>query len=427
MANLPSCADRLKPSRDRTGDEAHRPAVLFIAQAYPPDPAAVGQHLADVASALARRGYRVVVITADRGYDKPEIRYARSELCDGVEIRRLPFASFGKNSLKARVAGGVLFTAQAAVAGGFLRSLVGVVVSTSPPMGAVGAALVSVIRRVPLYFWAMDLNPDQAVAMGIVRPESPIVRVWSALNRIVWRRASRIVTLDRHMAARLVRSGAPAERIRVVPPWPQQQQHVPGLPAPGAAFRERHGLSQKFVVMYSGNHSPANPLNTLLAAAEKLVDHGEIVFVFVGGGVQKEQVLSARLPNVVDVDYQPLSQLHESLAAADVHVVTMGSAMLGLIHPSKIYGAMAAARPVLGIAPPGSHIHELIEQSGGGWGVEQGDTDGVVSALLHAASLPHAELLAVGKLGAAAIQSKYSRERLRNIVCDMFDPSSPKE
>jgi hypothetical protein len=42
---------------------------VFLSQVYVPDPAAVGQHLADVAEELARAGQRVIVLTADRGYD----------------------------------------------------------------------------------------------------------------------------------------------------------------------------------------------------------------------------------------------------------------------------------------------------------------------------------------------------------------------
>ena len=78
-----------------------------------PDPASVGQHMHDAAREMARRGYRVVVYASARGYDEPSRRYPRRETLDGVEIRRLPFASFGKGSLRARLLGGISFLAQA--------------------------------------------------------------------------------------------------------------------------------------------------------------------------------------------------------------------------------------------------------------------------------------------------------------------------
>jgi hypothetical protein len=72
--------------------------LLVITQVYPPDRAAVGQHLADVAEEMVRRGWRVIVYTADRGYDDPSQRYPRRETRGGVRVRRLRRGSGGCRS-----------------------------------------------------------------------------------------------------------------------------------------------------------------------------------------------------------------------------------------------------------------------------------------------------------------------------------------
>ena len=109
---------------------------LFISQVYVPDPASVGQHLHDAAAALVRRGHRVVVLTSGRGYEDPSLRYPAREIRDGVEILRIPMASFGKGSIANRLAGGLLFLAQATLRA-VLKTVVSqvdrVLVSTSPP------------------------------------------------------------------------------------------------------------------------------------------------------------------------------------------------------------------------------------------------------------------------------------------------------
>jgi hypothetical protein len=46
------------------------------------------------------------------------------------------------------------------------------------------------------------------------------------------------------------------------------------------AFRKTHGLEGKFVVMYSGNHSPCHPLDTLLDAALESTRASEREFLF---------------------------------------------------------------------------------------------------------------------------------------------------
>src|SRR3954454_11123758 len=87
--------------------------LLIISQVFVPDPASVGQHMADVATEMARRGHRVLVYTSERGYENPNVRYPTREARDGVEVRRLGFASFGKKTLFRRVLGTASFLIQA--------------------------------------------------------------------------------------------------------------------------------------------------------------------------------------------------------------------------------------------------------------------------------------------------------------------------
>src|SRR5688572_19549012 len=98
-----------------------RRTFLIISQVYPPDPAAIGQHLEDVAKELVRRGNRVIVYTADHGYDDPSAAYEPRETRDGVEVRRVPLSSFGKSSIPVRLLGGGVFVAQVIVRAAFTR------------------------------------------------------------------------------------------------------------------------------------------------------------------------------------------------------------------------------------------------------------------------------------------------------------------
>jgi glycosyltransferase involved in cell wall biosynthesis len=175
---------------------------------------------------------------------------------------------------------------------------------------------------------------------------------------ILWR-TDLIIALDRFMAERLERrSPKLRDKMLVLPPWPHEEHIAPGADALTNGvnpFRERHDLTGKFVVMYSGNHSPSNPLDTILEAAKELRDDDTIRFLFVGGGIGKrpvEEFIGAHdLKHAMSLPYQPLSELKHSLSAADVHVVSLGQEMVGIIHPCKIYGAMAAARPILFLGP----------------------------------------------------------------------------
>jgi hypothetical protein len=112
-----------------------KPVFVIVSQVYVPDPAAVGQYVADVAAEMVRRGYRTIVYTSARGYDDPSKAYLARETRDGVEVRRLPFSSFGKSSIAVRLAAQCLFLVQAVVRGLFTPGLCGLIEKVWPWFG----------------------------------------------------------------------------------------------------------------------------------------------------------------------------------------------------------------------------------------------------------------------------------------------------
>jgi glycosyltransferase involved in cell wall biosynthesis len=185
------------------------------------------------------------------------------------------------------------------------------------------------------------------------------------ISRFTLHAADAVVLLDRYMEERVLAKGVAAWRVRVVPPW-SMDRYAYFDPAGRAAFRERHGLKGKYVVMYSGNHSPVHPLDTLLEAAIRLKADPRFCFVFVGGGSEFGRLRGAAqaqgLANVKFLPYQPIESLAGSLSAADLQAVVLGSAMVGTIHPSKLYNILAVGNPVLYIGPERSHISDIMDE-----------------------------------------------------------------
>jgi colanic acid biosynthesis glycosyl transferase WcaI len=376
--------------------------------------------MADAAAELVRRGHRVVVLTSDRGYDDPSVRYPRREVIEGVEVRRIPFASFGKRSMTVRLLGGVSFTFQAIFRGLALRPLHAVLVSTAPPMASVAAVAIAALRRLPLKYWVMDLNPDQVVALGLARENSLAARLLDRLNRLVLRRAADVVVLDRFMAERVNRKLEVGHKLSVIPPWPHED-HLEIVDHARNPFRQRQGLTGKRVVMYSGNHGPSNPITTILRAAERLRARPELVFLFVGGGVGKREVEDVAGPTIRSLPYQPLSELKYSLSAADVHLVTVGQAVVGIVHPSKVYGALAVGRPVLLVGPRASHVGELLDRHEIGWQVDHGDVDGAERILREIADMPRERLAAMGARARQLVASRLGKAELCGRFCDLLE------
>src|SRR5262249_15128858 len=92
---------------------------------------------------------------------------------------------------------------------------------------------------------------------------------------------------------------------------------------------------------------------------------------------------------VYDIDtvefwpYAKRADLGKSLAEGHIGLVTQIPQTQGSVVPSKIYGIMAAGRPILFIGPSGATPARIIEQHGCGWRIDPGDASGLVRLLLH--------------------------------------------
>ena len=423
-----------------------RKTLLILSQVFVPDPASVGQHMADVAAEMARRGHRVKVYASARGYEDPTKRYPAREDFRGVDVRRIDRASFGKKTIAARVLGTASFTIQVFYRCLTERHLGGIFFSTSPPLVGFAASLAGLLRGVPVAYWAMDLNPDQLIALGKLKPTAPATRALEAVNRFILRRSALVVALDRFMADRLERRMPLRHKLLVMPPWPHEDHIADAAPkgmegneAAAAAtdvtswpdrrddnpFRRAHGFVGKFVVMYSGNHSPSNPLDTLLAATLRFRDDPDLRFAFVGGGIGKRDVeahiAQHGLTNVVSLPYQPIANLRHSLSAADVHVVSLGADMVGIIHPCKIYGAMAVGRPVLYLGPRPSHVSDLLDEHGFGRAVAHGDVAACVRAIDDLRNTHPAELKRMGRTANEVMNRSLAQRLLCGRFCDALE------
>lgn len=395
------------------------PTVVIITQVYVPDPAAVGQHIADVAEALASRGHRVIVFTSRNGYDDPSIRYRARENLNGVEVIRLRLSSFGKRSLTVRIMAQIFFLVQATIRALCIRDISKVLVSTSPPFcGAAGLAIAR-IRGAGLIYWLMDLNPDQIVALGGLKANSMPVRALDMLNRRVFKTAESIILMDRFMKERVRRKGLDMEgKTHIIPPWPLVESTQP-ISHSANPFRSRYSIGEdKIVIMYSGNHALTNPLTTLLDAAVRLDGRNDrLLFMFVGGGAAKSKVdslVNSGVSNIISAPYQPLEEIGSSLSAADVHVVSVGEDFVGVVHPCKVYGAMAVSRPILLLGPKPSHVSDLIDAYNIGWQIDHGDVEGMVALLEMISEIPRDDIEDIGNRAGNAIFTKLNREQLRD-------------
>ncbi len=366
--------------------------ILLLNQCFYPDVVSTAQHLTDLAVELAAQGHSVTVLASRRGYDDPTTRYAPRETWKGISIIRIPSLGLGKRSKWRRILDIASYWVSCMARLAMLGRFDVVVALTSPPLISSLGALFSRWKGARFVCWVMDLNPDEAVAAGWLRERSFAARILDRMVRYSFNRADRIVVLDRFMKERIAAKGVAEEKLAVIPPW-SHDDAVRFDEAARQRFRARHRLTNKFVVMYSGNHSPCHPLDTLLEAAGRLAAQPKFMFCFVGGGKEFVKVQkfaeSRQLQNILCLPYQPLDQLSGSLSAADLHVIVLGEPFVGIVHPCKVYNIMRIGSPMLAISPTPSHLTDLLSQDnleGQGTVVRHGDVDAVVECVQDSAA-----------------------------------------
>lgn len=190
-------------------------------------------------------------------------------------------------------------------------------------------------------------------------------------------------------------------------------------------FRRGLASGAERVIMYAGNHSIAHPLDTLVEGIRRTSDCLRLRYVFVGGGLAKtpiDQWIARDQPAAVrSLPYQPRERIREVLSAADVHVIVVGPKTVGVVHPSKTYGALAAGRPVLVIGPKDSPAARIVTEHNVGWWVEHGHVDELQSVLRHIAQMPDGELVGVGQRAHQLAVSAYGRRALVGELCDWLE------
>jgi colanic acid biosynthesis glycosyl transferase WcaI len=391
--------------------------ILILNQAFYPDVVATAQYASDLATALTEAGHDVTALCSSRGYDDPGLRFCSQEIWKGIRIVRVRSTGLGKTSKWRRAADFSTFMASCALRLWSLPKFDVVVAMTSPPLISFLATLAVPARAHDLVVWSMDINPDEAIAAGWLQERSRVARVLSHMLLRSLRRARTIIALDRYMKVRIEGKGIDPRKIVVVPPWSQDQQVK--FDAVGRdEFRAAHGLSDKFVVMYSGNHSPCHPLDTLLGAVARLSGRDDIAFCFVGGGSEFQKVQrrasDEKWRNVLCLPYQPIEKLSGSLSAADLHVVVMGDSFVGIVHPSKIYNVLAVRRPFLYIGPAQSHMCDIVRNVGSeAYFAPHGAVERVITNIYRAM-----EARPDIRPGSAELKGQFSRDALvRKITC----------
>ncbi|MGB3292751.1 MAG: glycosyltransferase family 4 protein [Phormidesmis sp.] len=352
--------------------------VLLYSYNYYPEPIGIAPLMTELAEGLVKRGHQVRVVTAMPNYPEREIypeyrgKLYKSEVRNGVEIERCFVAIRPKPGLVGRA----LLEGSFALLS-FIKAISGwrpdVILSTSPSLTAcVPVAVTKALYRCPVVLSLQDILPEAAVQTGLIT--HPVaIKVFERLEKFAYASATKISVITPSFAKNLVEKGVSIGKMECISNW-VDVGFVRPLPKENNAFRRAHGLSNKFVVLYSGNIARTQGVRTIIRTASQMQANPDIQFVIVG---EKSQLVEldelCKELSVKNVSLLPFVSDHEfpeMLAAADVSLIMQKQNVVGFNMPSKTQKIMASGRPVIASVPGNGSAAEAVWQSGSGLVVE---------------------------------------------------------
>lgn len=363
--------------------------LLLICPHFEPDlHAATGEVMSKLVHALHERGHQIDVVTSLPWYKHHDVwsewrgRPWRTESTEfGKIIRVWPFPT-DKTNIPARALGFGGFSALATAAA-LTLSKPDIVMGMSPPI-LLGDAATVVAKRwgVPVVFNVQDIFPDVAVDLGALSSER-VIKWAKRHEKSVYRRADAVSVLSEDQAGNvrakldpgdlnkvhIIHNFADTERVQVVDS--------------NTAYRRENGLTDKTIVMYSGNVGFSQSFDLVEHAARAFSDRSDVHFVINGEGAARPTVdaWAKAYDNVTVTDFAPRELVSDVLGSADLHLILLKTGLSRSSTPSKLYGILASGRPTLASIDVGSEVAQTLERAQAGSSVAPDSPDEFLGAL----------------------------------------------
>ena len=366
--------------------------LIFINRFFYPDISATSQLLSDLVFTLSEDEFKIEVLCSRLLYtDNNAEPLPLNENINNIQVHRLRSSQLGKKRPIYRLFDYLTF--YISVCWYLLKNLTRntvVVTKTDPPLLSIPISLIAKLKRAKVINWYQDVFPEVAQAAGITIGNkwttTIIMGAIRLLRNISLKQSMANVVLSESMREHMISCGIQENSLHIIPNWSNLSDIHP-ISAEHSKFRDTWNLKGQFVVGYSGNLGVAHEFETMIGAADVLRNNPNITFLIIGSGQRRNAAIEAvrllKLENkVIFKPYQPRESLGQSLAVADVHLISLRPAMEGLIVPSKFYGIAAAARPSIYIGNTNSEMARLLQSEQCGCSVAINDSETLANQII---------------------------------------------
>lgn len=364
--------------------------VLLITDAFPPEVRSSSHLMYELAEDLHKRGHGVAVVTCQPRYNlaaplpPPARVWRQQEELSGLEVTRVKTPAIHNVSHWRRGLGQLVLPLAFYWAARPLTPP-DVIFTYSPPLTlGLTSHWLAQRWRIPFVLNVQDLFPQNAIDLGALRNPF-LIAFFRRLERFLYRQAAAISLHSQGNATWVRRLGIESSKLHVIPNWVDIERHRPEADTANNPFRARMGLAGRFVVLFAGVMGHAQDMETIVAAAARLVDEPRVLFLLVGDGSERaaieQRVREGRLTNVRLLPFVPREDYPALVAACDVGLVTLKKTMKTPVVPSKLPTYMASGRPVIASVNQESDTRAIVRQADCGLLVPPGDPEALATAI----------------------------------------------
>lgn len=402
--------------------------ILLLTTYFQPDITSNAVLMTQLAEELAGTGHQITVITSMPHYDTNRIwdeyrgrLYVRERWGD-LDVRRVYlYVPRRKERLFGRILSYASFNLLATLAGA-LAGPHDVILTPSPPLtNGLAAFLISRLRGIPFIYNAQDIYPDIAIRMGVMT-NPRVIAFFRALERFVYRKAAAVSVISEGFRRNLLAKDVPGHKVHVIPNFVD-----PDVISPRPRhnrFSGEQGLDDRFTVLFAGNIGLSQGLESVLAAAQRLEDLPDVLFLVVGNGAARAGLMAQaeqmKVTNVRFLPFQPHEAVPEMYASADVCLVPLRHGFTQESMPSKVFTILGAARSLIASVDQGSDTWNFVQDAGCGLCVEPEDAFALAAAI-RTLYEDRASGQQMGLRGREYVLSKYNRKTVARQYADLLE------
>lgn len=280
-----------------------------------------------------------------------------------------------------------------------------VIASSTYPLDIYPASKIAKLSSAKLFFEIHDLWPLTPIEIGGFSPKHPYIMYLQGAEDYAYKNCDGIISIlpnaDKHIKDR----GFSTNNYVFVPNGVIiNNEEVEDIEEPDIdqikKLNEFKGEGY-FLVGYTGNHSPANALDTMLKAAKKMKGK-KIKFILVGSGNIKDELIRYKnehnIDNVVFLDPVKKEAIPFILSKLDVAYMSLRKESLFRfgVSPNKLFDYMMAAKPILYSVEASN---DPVSDANCGISVKAEDEDEIVKALDRFMNLSEEERMVMGENG----------------------------